>query len=146
MAYLLDTNVLLRSIQPHHAQHREAVNAVAKLLEEGERVYVVPQVIIEFWNVCTRPADKNGLGLTPQGTEGEVRKIEALVKVLPETASIFDEWRKLVILHQVSGVEVHDARIVAAMKVHDITHVLTFNQEDFRRYAGVVVVLPGSVE
>jgi predicted nucleic acid-binding protein len=65
MDYLVDSNILLRHIEPRHPMHREAVNAVAALPNAGESVYVIPQNISEFWNVCTRPLNKNGLGFTP---------------------------------------------------------------------------------
>ena len=37
---------------------------------------------------------------------------------------------------------VHDARLVAAMLVHKLTHILTFNSDDFRRYSEIIVVNP----
>jgi len=40
---------------------------------------------------------------------------------------------------EVSGVKVHDARIVAAMLVHKISHILTFNTKDFSRYSGICI-------
>lgn len=47
----------------------------------------------------------------------------------------------------VSGVQVHDARLVAAMQAHNITHILTFNTSDFTRYAslGIVPVDPATI-
>lgn len=33
------------------------------------------------------------------------------------------EWRRLVVNYGVSGVQVHDARLVATMLVHDVTHI-----------------------
>ena len=35
-----------------------------------------------------------------------------------------------------------DARLVAAMTVHGVRHVLTFNGEDFSRYPGITVLDP----
>ncbi len=35
--------------------------------------------------------------------------------------------------HQVSGTKVHDAKLVAAMHVHGIGKILTFNTADFAR-------------
>ena len=32
------------------------------------------------------------------------------------------------------------------MKVHGITHLLTFNTADFKRYDGITVVNPSSVD
>jgi hypothetical protein len=48
--------------------------------------------------------------------------------------AIYHEWRRLVLAHSVSGVQVHDARRAAAMSVHGVTHLLTLNPEDFKRY------------
>jgi predicted nucleic acid-binding protein len=52
---------------------------------------------------------------------------------------------KNVLQYQVSGKQAHDARIVAAMNVHKLTHLLTFNTADFKRYDGITVVNPSSV-
>jgi len=39
----------------------------------------------------------------------------------------------------------HDARLVAAMLAHGVTHILTFNDTDFRRYAGITPVVPAAI-
>lgn len=39
--------------------------------------------------------------------------------------------------HGVSGKNTHDARIVAAMNVHGVVNLLTFNRDDFKRYSGM---------
>jgi hypothetical protein len=44
-----------------------------------------------------------------------------------------------------SPAQVHDARLVAVMRVHGLTHVLTFNPTDFTRYPGITVVRPQDV-
>ena len=62
--------------------------------------------------------------------------------VIPETPAIFPEWKRLVTLHRVSGLQVHDARIVAAMNVHRVKHILTFDAGDFKRYPGIQVFHP----
>ena len=62
------------------------------------------------------------------------------------TADILSEWEQLVVKHQVLGKQVHDTRLIAAMHVHGITHLLTFNTADFKRYDGITVVNPSSVE
>jgi hypothetical protein len=45
----------------------------------------------------------------------------------------------------VSGVQVHDARIAAAMRVHGVTHLLTLNTGDFTRYPGITAVHPATL-
>jgi hypothetical protein len=42
-------------------------------------------------------------------------------------------------------VQVHDARLVALMQVHGITHILTLNGADFARYPGIVPIDPASL-
>lgn len=54
------------------------------------------------------------------------------------------EWRRLVVQHNVPGVKVHDARLVAAMNVHNVPRILTFNAGDFLRY-GIEVIEPQSL-
>ena len=55
MSVLIDTNVLLRSVQPSHPMHGPAVRTVAALIRDGEAVLITPQIVAEFWNVATRP-------------------------------------------------------------------------------------------
>jgi len=49
------------------------------------------------------------------------------------------------VTHGVSGKKSHDARLVAAMTVNHITHILTFNAGDFARYAGIHVLHPAKL-
>jgi predicted nucleic acid-binding protein len=144
VSVLVDTNVLLRRTQPGHPHHEIAVTSIERLLASGERVLFTPQNIAEFWNIATRPAERNGLGLTTAIVRAEVEKIEEALELLPDTLALYDEWKRLVVEHGVRGVQVHDARLVAAMKVHLVTQLLTFNAADFVRYA-IEVLRPEAV-
>ena len=62
--------------------------------------------------------------------------------LLPGTPAIFPVWESLVIQYQVSGKPAHDARLVAALQVHGLTTILTFDKTGFSRYAGIEVVDP----
>ncbi|HJQ70905.1 MAG TPA: PIN domain-containing protein [Blastocatellia bacterium] len=142
MLYLADTNILLRLAEPRHPMHAAAQDAINVLVTNNHGVCVVPQNIIEFRSVATRHADKNGLGFTHQETLAEVEKIEKLFLLIPDTPAIYGEWKRLVFAHSVSGRQVHDARIAVAMNVQGITHLLTFNKDDFKRFTGIVAVSP----
>jgi predicted nucleic acid-binding protein len=144
VSILLDTNILLRRAQPSHPSHALAVDSVARLLAAGEAVHFTLQNIAEFWNVATRRAEHNGLGFPAAVTLTEVEKIEAAFELLPDTPPIYTEWKSLVVRHGVVGVKVHDARLVAAMSVHGVRRLLTFNAADFPRY-GIEVVEPAAV-
>jgi predicted nucleic acid-binding protein len=122
--------------------HPAAVAALEHLLRAGDTIYVTPQNVIEFWNVCTRPLDKNGLGLSPAEAHRETVQLESFLTVLPEIPAIYPEWRRLVVEHAVSGVQVHDARIAATMMVYGVKNILTFNGTDFVRFTELRVVHP----
>ena len=145
MNYLLDTNILLRLVEITHRQHKEASEALRKLREQNCTFYILLQNISEFWNVCTRPKDKNGLGLSITETDLQLKRFERFFKFLPDTTEVYENWRELVVNYSVSGVQVHDAKIAAAMKAHNIENLLTFNAKDFKRYDDIKAVEPKDV-
>ncbi|HMG76816.1 MAG TPA: PIN domain-containing protein [Pyrinomonadaceae bacterium] len=144
MSYLLDTNVLLRSVQKSHPMESEAANSIKLLLRQREILVITPQNLIEFWCVATRPEVNNGLGISINETVRRIESFKSVLVLLPDTDSIFSEWEQLVVRYRVSGKQVYDARRSAAMNTHRITHLLTFNTDDFKRYDGITVVNPSS--
>jgi hypothetical protein len=50
VSILLDTNVLLRRVQPSHPSHAFAVDSVGRLLAAGEAVHFTLQNIAELWS------------------------------------------------------------------------------------------------
>ena len=93
--------------------------------------------------MCARPVDVNGMGLSIAATDRYVRHLERIFTILPNpqgVAEIVD-----VVQPGVSGAKVHDAYLVATMKVHTVTRILTFNVDDFTRYRDLEVVHPQAV-
>ena len=72
MSVFVDTNVVLRSVQPSHPMHAAAVRAVTSLIRDDEALFITPQIVAEFWNVATRPIASNGLGMSHQAAHDEV--------------------------------------------------------------------------
>lgn len=142
MAHLLDSNIFVRQFDIASPLRAQALSSVENLIKAGEDVVIFPQVIIEFWSVVTRPLNVNGLGWTPTQAEAAIKNLPSVIRFIPETSTVFEEWRRLVVALGVSGKNVHDAKLVAAMNVNQISHILTFNEVDFRRYAGIVVERP----
>jgi len=113
----VDTNVLVGAIQTFDPQLRvTARRAVKSLFRQGERLLCFPQNLVEFWNVSTRPGKANGLGFTPE-----------------QPLDMWIDFGR------------HDARIVAAMTVHQVDTILTFDLDDFKRYTGITLVHPAQV-
>jgi predicted nucleic acid-binding protein len=146
-SYLVDTNIVLRILHRTDPRHAMVRGAVRTLRTHGHALQAASQNFTEFWHACTRPISQNGFGLTPIATERLLRLAERLFPLLPDAATIYPEWRRLVIEYGVSGVQVYDARLAAAMIIHHVTHILTFNTADFARYApeGIVAVDPTTV-
>jgi predicted nucleic acid-binding protein len=95
--------------------------------------------------VCTRPADRNGFGYSVAEADERAGLIEAKLSFAADSEATHREWRRIVVAKKVSGVQVHDARLVAAMHVHRIENLLTLNAQDFRRYEDIVVISPQNV-
>lgn len=149
MKYLVDTNVLLRFVDRAHPMHTAIRSRVRQLQQDGYQLQIASQNCVEFWNVATRPVERNGFGFKPAAANQLLSLIERLFPVLADSPSVHSEWRRLVVVFEVSGVQVHDARLVAAMRVNGIEQILTLNTADFTRYAaeGIVAInpaLPGS--
>ena len=53
--------------------------------------------------------------------------------------------KRLVVRHAVSGVQVHDTRLVALMTANGIRYLLTLNPTDFKRFPNVIAVTPAEV-
>ncbi len=147
MIYLTDTNFLLRFSYRTDLRHRIVRLAARKLRADGHQLQAVSQNFAEFWNASTRPIDRNGFGLTPLEADQHLRRIEQLFPLLPDSPAVYSEWRQLIVNYGVSGVQVYDARLVAAMISHGVTYILTFNTADFARYisAGIVAVDPSTI-
>lgn len=142
MKILVDTNVLVRSIQKQHPACAIARKALISLYRSEHDLYLTPQNIAEFWNVCTRPLDVNGLGLSIEITDRYANQLEQFFAILPDATEVFQTWRKIVVDHRVMGVKVHDARLVAMMKTYEIQTIVTFNVADFTRFTEIAAVHP----
>jgi predicted nucleic acid-binding protein len=145
MAVLVDTNILVRSVQPHHPLTAAAENAIAALIRSDETMTVAVQNLIEFWVVATRPARENGLGMTAEFAQRELARFKELFQVLPESDGVLPEWERLVSSYHVSGKTAHDARLVAVMNVNGVDKILTFDTADFTRFQEIQVLDPNLV-
>ena len=141
MRVLIDTNVLARLSQPTHAMHATAILAVKSLRDGQHELRIVPQVIYEYWAIATKPAEHNGLGFTIEQVETKLADFEAVFPPLRDERGILEPWEKLVRTHRVQGKPTHDARLVAAMTRHGLSHLLTFNGKDFVRYGAALQIL-----
>lgn len=147
MRYLLDTNILLRLSQPQDPAYFAIAACLVRLQQQPSMEFCFfLQNLSEFWNVCTRPVDKNGYSFSIAETDRRAQVIEGFCTYLPETTHVYTEWRRLVVMHNVSGVQVHDTKLVAGMMVHGISLIITLNKRDFARYPGITAATPDEMQ
>ena len=142
---LIDTSTLLRTVQVRHPQYEIATRALELLPGQGRTLHIVSRNLVEFWVVATRPVEQNGLGMSPYAAEFEITRLKNMFDLLPDIPAIYPIWESLVTRYQVSGKPAHDAHLVAAMKAHGLTAILTFDGSGFSHYLGVEVVYPAAV-
>lgn len=137
---LIDTNIALLLLQPDHPMTQTVSAAMKALNARGHELSIAPQNLIEMWAVATKPIDRNGLGLSPKEAGEAIDQILGLFRLLPENEEVFPAWCEIVATHNVTGRSVHDAHIVAAMRAHGETSILTFDT-GFTRYAPLIEVV-----
>ncbi len=90
-------------------QHTIATQALARLLGQGDEVYLTPQNLIEFWAVATRSVDANGFGWTSERTSEEVSELRERFPILPDSPEVFAVGLNLSSDFRYMGKRVHDA-------------------------------------
>ena len=143
--WLLDTNIPLRLGKSDDRRHPMVSAAVRALVVEDARLCFTSQILGEFWNASTRPREQNGFGLSTAETDRIARVIERDFEFLPDSRDVHDRWRRLLVTHEIKGVQVHDALLAASMYVHGVTQLLTVNVRDFQRFKGLRAVHPAEV-
>jgi predicted nucleic acid-binding protein len=131
---LVDANVLLRQFEPGHPGYRAALDTTTRLIASGEALYLVPQTLTEFWAAATRPRGRQTNGLLSLAmARAALDRFELTFTLLPDHPAIYGEWKRLVWIHRVGGNGIYDTRLVAAMLVHGVRSILTFDA-GFARY------------
>jgi len=145
MAYLVDTNILVRRSVLDDPGHHEVMAALNSLMRTGETVCITAQNLVEYRALATRPADANGLGYSSGRAAADLSEIEDAFAIAEEAPAIYPLWRDLVDRYAVIGRQVYDARLVAVMRTHGLTHLLTLNARHFRRFREITVVEPRDI-
>ena len=142
---LIDTNLLVRLAKSDDPQRPTAERALANLAAAGRPIFVVPQCLYEFHAVATRPLKDNGLDRSAHEAEATADFFLGRFTLLKDERGVFTHWRELVRRYSVRGKPTHDGRLVAAMRRHGLTRILTFNGKDFARYDDLAVLDPAAV-
>lgn len=88
---------------------------------------------------------RGGFGRTVTQTDKQVSTIERLGTVLTFDYGCYFRWRQLLTQYSITGVSVHDARLVAIMDYYGIVTIVTLNTSDFQRYGYIDAKHPRDV-
>jgi predicted nucleic acid-binding protein len=145
-ACLLDSNILLRISRRDDPHYNDIRTSLVSYRRRAIRLCYTSQVLGEFWNVSTRPKDKNGLGLSVAETDILTQEIESDFEFLPDSQAVHERWRSLLVKYEIKGVRVHDARLAASMYIHGVAELLTINVRDFARFEGLTIIHPANTK
>jgi predicted nucleic acid-binding protein len=101
--WLLDTNLLLRSVDEQAEHHASALAALAELEIRGNGLHVANQSLYEFWVVASRPVERNGLGLSLSNINSLLDEFIKDYRNLPDPCDLLKEWRRLVFRYQIKN-------------------------------------------
>jgi predicted nucleic acid-binding protein len=138
LSALVDTSCLLRLPVLTGPRRAVTLQAFSRLTGMGEELTVARQNYVEFRSVATRPANVNGMGMTPVEADAELDSMESVFLSLSDTDAVYAAWRNLCRLASVSGKQVHDTRIAAVCAVYGVSILLTWNPKDFKRFEPLI--------
>ena len=96
---LVDTNVILRTLQPKSPDRDTAKEAIRLLRKQGRKLFLAPQNLVETWAVATRPERDNGLSFSIERAAAELARLKTVFTILAETPDLYTAWEALVIEH-----------------------------------------------
>jgi uncharacterized protein len=138
---VIDTNVLVYALDGDAPQHA-AARAVLDAAREGSTtLYVTSQILCEFYSTVT-----NARRVPKPSSAAEAIAVIAdlltVLQVLPIPADTIDRVLDLLRRRPVTGGDVFDLHIVAAMQANGIGRIYTFNVADFAAFPELAVVTP----
>src|ERR1700732_511079 len=120
LRYAVDTKVLLRLSHRKDILHSLIAESMRRLEARDIELCFTSQSLGEFWNVSTRPLDRNGFGLSIRETDERFRTIIQTMSRLSDVEGVFTTWLRLLLANEVRGVQVHDAHLAATLEVHRV--------------------------
>lgn len=145
MIYLIDSSVCLRTIELTDPLRTTTLDHLSRAVNQGDTLIVVAQVVAECWGVLTRPQANNGFGLNPMEAKVEVDKLLAFFQPESDPHSLIFKLSSFAELHQVSGRQIHDARMALTCELLGLDGIVTYNKPDFARYSQIRALEPAEL-
>jgi predicted nucleic acid-binding protein len=134
----VDTNILIYStfedFDPE--KHIQCTDNLNKLLQAGTTLFISSQILREYFAVSTNQ-NIFKKPLTYKQAVSKMKEFLARFTLVHEKESTIHILITLIGQYAVSRQKIHDMNIVATMVDNDITHLLTYNVQDFKQISEI---------
>jgi predicted nucleic acid-binding protein len=137
----VDANVLIYSVNEDAPQHSSARALLASATYGSTTLSVNSQILCEFYSVVTNRRRV----LSPRSSQEAIQALSEFARVfrvLPTSPQSFDILADLLRRRPVTGSDIFDLQIVAAMIANGIHRIYNFNAADFQPFSELEVIVP----
>ncbi len=136
-----DTNILVYSRIAQSSFRADALAMLSDLDAAGHPLWISRHILREYLVTMSRPGT---LAVPPPMPSliGDVRFFESKFLIAEDGPTVTSSLLHLLSSVACSGLQIHDANIVATMLAHGISKLLTHNVADFQRFSGHSSVIP----
>lgn len=138
---IIDTNVLVYALDVDAPRHTASRTLLEAARDGSTTLYVTSQILCEFYSIVTN-ARRVSKPRTSADAVSAISGLLAFLQVLPIPAQTVEGWLSLLRRRPVTGGDVFDLQIVAAMRANDVQRIYTFNTDDFEVFSEISVVTP----
>lgn len=129
----VDTNVLIYSTFEDYDndKHIKCLKAIDDHAAAGKFLCISPQILREFFAVSTNKK----IFKKPLTCKQAAKKIKEFMDVFTMIYETEDTMHSLLALlekHPIIRQKIHDMNIIATMKDNGVSHLMTFNRDDFK--------------
>jgi predicted nucleic acid-binding protein len=133
----VDTNILVYATQTGSAHSAAALALLGRMEANQAPLWISGQVLREYLAVVTRSQGR--LPALPMAAALErVRFFSQRFWIAEDGPEVRSRLLMLLATCPTAGKQVHDANIVATMLANGVTHLLTNNAADFRRFGTLI--------
>lgn len=134
----IDTNILVYASVKESPFHEQALTALETAYNTERPLWISRQIIREFLVIMTRPQAFETL--SKETVLQQANDFCHRFNVADDTSNVTKELLSLLKQFPGGGKQVHDMNIVAAMLANGITHLLTHNVKDFKRFENTIAL------
>ena len=139
----VDTNILYYADTPTDPLGAQAILRLQELNARQNRLFISPQVLREYANVCFRNAlyHKMEMIAVIEAVAHNLACFQRDFAMLYENEASINFWRESLPLLS-SSKDVFDFDIAATMQTHGVSYILTHNTSDFAPFASWLTCIP----